>query len=193
MKSFFSNYSYSAVKMFVNQFAISIFGAMLSMATTAAENDTLAIVCSVLAIVFYLFLIYTQAWEIGARDRISVDIGKKPYRPHTGLGISALANVPSILIAITFLLVLEILPQSVATGNTGVIASLFNMLLQGMYLGVITTVKIGEHALMDFWATYFAIILPAMLTTWLAYYLGHKNKKFTTLFDYQSPDKSKRK
>ncbi|MBO5683006.1 MAG: hypothetical protein J6S10_03415 [Clostridia bacterium] len=193
MKSFFSDYSYSAVKMFVNQFAISIFGAMLSMATTAAENDTLAIVCSVLAIVFYLFLIYTQTWEIGARDRISVDIGKKPYRPNTGLAISALANVPNILIAIVFFIVLKILPQTVVAGNTGVIASLFNMLLQGMYLGIITAVKIGEYALKDFWVTYFAIILPAMLTSWLAYYLGFKNKKFTTLFDYQSPDKSKRK
>ena len=193
MKSFFSDYSYSAVKMFVNQFAISIFGAMLSMATTAAENDTLAIVCSVLAIVFYLFLIYTQTWEIGARDRISVDIGKKPYRPNTGLAISALANVPNFIIAIAFFFVLSVFPMSMAAANVRTIASLFNMLIEGMYLGLITTVKIGSRALGSFWWMYFVITLPAMLTSWLAYYLGFKNKKFTTLFDYQSPDKSKRK
>ena len=95
MKDFLHNYSYSSVKMFVNQFAISIFGAMLSMASSAAENDTLAFWCSILAIVFYLFLIYTQAWELGAKDKISVDIGKKEYKPHRGLGISALANIPN--------------------------------------------------------------------------------------------------
>ena len=102
MKNFLHNYSYSSVKMFVNQFAISIFGAMLSMASTAAQNDTLAFWCSILSIVFYLFLIYTQAWELGAKDRISVDIGKKEYKPLTGLWTSVLANVPNFLIAIAF-------------------------------------------------------------------------------------------
>ena len=193
MKNFLHNYSYSAVKMFVNQFAISIFGAMLSMATTAAENNTLAVLCSVLAIVFYLFLIYTQTWEIGAKDRISVDIGKKEYKPHTGLGISALANIPNFIIAITFFFVLIVFPQSEIAANVRTIASLFNMLFEGMYLGVLTTIKVGERTLLTFWWMYFLITVPAMLTSWLAYYLGHKNKKFTTLFDYQAPSKAKRK
>ena len=178
--------------MFVNQFAISIFGAMLSMASTAAENDTLAFWCSILSIVFYLFLIYTQAWELGAKDRISVDIGKKEYRPLTGLWTSALANIPNFIIAITFFFVLVVFPMSEVAANIRTIASLFNMLLEGMYLGVLTTVKIGERTLLTFWWMYFVIAVPSMLTSWLAYYLGHKNKKFTTLFDYQAP-KTKKK
>ena len=192
MKDFLHNYSYSSVKMFVNQFAISIFGAMLSMASSAAENDTLAFWCSILAIVFYLFLLYTQAWELGARDKISVDIGKKEYKPHTGLGISALANIPNFIIAITFLFVLKIFPMSDVAVNIRTIASLFNMLLEGMYLGVLTTVKIGELPLITLWWMYFVITIPAMLTSWLAYYLGLKNKKFTTLFDYQAPKANKK-
>lgn len=192
MKNFLHNYSYSSVKMFVNQFAISIFGAMLSMASTAAENDTLAFWCSILSIVFYLFLIYTQAWELGAKDRISVDIGKKEYRPLTGLWTSALANIPNFIIAITFFFVLVVFPMSEVAANIRTIASLFNMLLEGMYLGVLTTVKIGERTLLTFWWMYFVIAVPSMLTSWLAYYLGHKNKKFTTLFDYQAP-KTKKK
>lgn len=192
MKNFLHNYSYSSVKMFVNQFAISIFGAMLSMASTAAENDTLAFGCSILAIVFYLFLIYTQAWELGAKDKISVDIGKKEYKPLTGLGVSALANIPNFVIAITFLFVLKVFPMSDVAANIRTIASLFNMLLEGMYLGVLTTVKIGELPLITLWWMYFIITIPAMLTSWLAYYLGHKNKKFTTLFDYQAPKANKK-
>lgn len=180
--------------MFVNQFAISIFGAMLSMASTAAENDTLAFWCSILAIVFYLFLIYTQAWELGAKDRISVDIGKKEYKPLTGLWTSVLANIPNFVIAITFFFVLAVpsWAQSTVAANIRTIASLFNMLLEGMYLGVLTTIKIRELPLLTFWWMYFVITIPAMLTSWLAYYLGHKNKKFTTLFDYQAP-KAKKK
>ena len=192
MKDFLHNYSYSSVKMFVNQFAISIFGAMLSMASTAAANDTLAFWCSILAIVFYLFLIYTQAWELGAKDKISVDIGKKEYRPHTGLLVSVLANIPNFIIAITFVFVLKVFTASEVAANIRTIASLFNMLLEGMYLGVLTTIKIGERTLLTFWWMYFLITVPAMLTSWLAYYLGQKNKKFTTLFDYQAP-KTKKK
>ena len=76
MKNFFEKYSYSTIKMFVNQFAISIFGAVLAMAATAAGNNILTIVVSSFAILFYLFLIYTMTWEIGAKDKISVDTGR---------------------------------------------------------------------------------------------------------------------
>ena len=191
MKNFLHNYSYSSVKMFVNQFAISIMGAMLSMATVNTE-DAIVIFVSIFAIAFYLFLIYTQAWELGAKDKISVDIGKKEYKPHTGLFVSLLANIPNFIIAITFVFVLKVFPMSEVAANIRTIASLFNMLLEGMYLGVLTTVNIGERTLLTFWWMYFVITVPAMLTSWLAYYLGHKNKKFTTLFDYQAP-KAKKK
>ena len=177
--------------MFVNQFAISIMGAMLSMATVNTE-DAIVIFVSIFAIAFYLFLIYTQAWELGAKDKISVDIGKKEYKPLTGLAVSAVANIPNFIIAITFFFVLQVFPMSEIAANVRTIASLFNMLLEGMYLGVLTTVKIGERTLLTFWWMYFLITIPAMLTSWLAYYLGHKNKKFTTLFDYQAPKANKK-
>ncbi|MBE6596039.1 MAG: hypothetical protein E7641_00050 [Ruminococcaceae bacterium] len=192
MKDFLHNYSYSAIKMFVNQFAISIFGAMLSMATTAAKNDTLAIILSVISILFYLFLLYTCAWEIGAKDRISVDIGKKKYRPHTGLLVSLLANVSNFIIALVFA-IFKPLAQSEWAANVCAIASLAATLLEGMYLGVITTVSIGGVPLNAIAITFFVITIPAMITSWIAYFLGFKNKKFTTLFNYQSPDKAKRK
>ena len=191
MKNFLHNYSYSSVKMFVNQFAISIMGAMLSMATVNTE-DAIVIFVSIFAIAFYLFLIYTQAWELGAKDKISVDIGKKEYKPLTGLAVSAVANIPNFIIAITFFFVLQVFPMSEVAANVRTIASLFNMLLEGMYLGVLTTVKIGERTLLTFWWMYFLITIPAMLTSWLAYYLGHKNKKFTTLSDYQAPKANKK-
>ena len=79
MKGFFKQHSYSIVKNLVNQIVISIFGAFLSI--IAMKTDLLSIIVSAFAIVFYLFLIYTTTWEIGAKDRISVDVGKKKYNP----------------------------------------------------------------------------------------------------------------
>lgn len=193
MKEFLHDYSYSAVKMFVNQFAISLFGAMLSMATTAANNNTLAIILSILSALFYMFLLYTQLWEIGAKDRISVDVNKKEYRPHTGLAIAALANVPNFLIAILFTAFNPFAATYEWAGGVCAVTSFLTMLLEGMYLGIMTSVSLMGKALNQHWFTYFLVTVPALATAWVAYYLGFKNKKFTTLFDYQSPDKAKKK
>ena len=179
--------------MFVNQFAISLFGAMLSMAAVAAESRSLSIITSVIAILFYLFLVYVMMWEIGAKDRISVDIGKKQYRPHTGLGIAAIANIPNLIIAIVFTIGYPFKAAYEWAGGMCAVASFFNMLLNGMYLGLTTSFTALGSTLNLFWLTHFAIIVPALAVSWVAYYFGFKNKKFTTLFDYQSPDKSKKK
>jgi hypothetical protein len=194
MKGFFNNYSYSAVKMFVNQFAISIFGSMLSMATTAANNDTVSIVVSCFSVVFYLFLIYTMTWEIGAKDRISVDVQKKEYRPHTGLAISAVANLPNLLIAIVYLIGYPFASTNSFAGTVCSAVRIISLLLEGMYLGITTSVYVAPEVTLNFLPiTYFVMIIPALLTSWISYYFGFKNKKFTTLFDYQDPNKSKRK
>ena len=192
MKNFLHNYSYSAVKMFVNQFVMSLFGSMLSMATTAANNNKLAMIVSILAILFYMFLLYTLSWEIGAKDRISVDMGKMSYHPHTGLAVSALANIPNFLIALIYAIGTPF-AQLKWGGTMCALAKFLTMLFEGMYLGVTTTLSIGGTTLHFFWWTYFLVIIPALITSWIAYFLGFKNKKFTTLFDYQSPNKTKKR
>ena len=179
--------------MFVNQFAISLFGAMLSMATAAAQSNTLSIITSILAILFYLFLVYALIWEVGAKDRISVDIGKKEYRPHTGLAVAALASIPSFVVAVVYSIGYPFMANYEWAGGMCAVGSFFNLLIQGMYLGLTTAIPLFGSTLNRFWLTHFAIILPALITAWVAYYLGFKNKKFTTLFNYQSPDKAKKK
>ena len=179
--------------MFVNQFAISIFGSMLAMATTAAENNTLSIIVSVLSVVFYLFLIYTLTWEIGAKDRISVDIGKKKYRPHTGLLISAVANIPNFVIALVYSIGYPFMENHKWAGSVCAVVKMITIFLEGMYLGITTSVSVAGQQLNYYWWTYFIITIPALLIAWIAYYLGYRNKKFTTLFDYKSPDKANKK
>lgn len=179
MRGFFHDYSYNIVKMFVNQFAISIFGFSLTIATTSAHAgsagfDVLTFIVSIFAIIFYLFLIYTLSWEIGSKDKISVDIGKKAYRPHLGLLLSLAANIPNLVLAGMYLIA-----TIAKSSNMTFIFRLIATLIQGMYFGIITSVSLplgGEYVqLNSLWPTFFLMVLPAMLTSWLAYFLGMKN------------------
>ena len=166
MKRFFHDYSYSIVKMFVNQFAIAIFGIAL-FTPTFNTMPTLNLITSIFAVMFYLFLIYVLTWEIGAKDRISVDVGKKPYRPHTGLVLSLVANIPNLLLAIfcTFAKQFSWIPT----------------LLNGMYWGIIRNIKLPLGAgglfvsISEFAITFYIIVIPALITCWLAYFMGFKN------------------
>ena len=182
MKAFFSKYSYSIIKMFVNQFAISIFGAVLSMATDASGKRGLTIFVSCFAILFYLFLIYTMTWEVGAKDRIHVDMGKMKKHPHTGLVMSIIANIPNFIIAIMFTIASPFMATVTWAGNMAAIAATITVFIQGMFLGCITSFSIGDVLLNKFWWTYFLIIVPALVTSWVAYYMGYKEfRLFATL------------
>ncbi len=188
MKGFFSKYSYDVIKMFVNQFAISIFGSMLAMATSFAGNDVLTLVVSIFAIIFYLFLIYTMTWEIGAKDKISVDVGKKDYKPMTGLYLALLANIPNFLIAGLYTVAYPTMSTAAWAGGIAAFASIASLILQGMYRGVMMTVYVGATPLMNLWWTYFLIMVPSLFMTWLAYFLGHKNFRFFAFITQKSND-----
>ena len=192
MKKFFHDYSYSVVKMFINQIAIAIFGTSLTFATVSAHGDsksfdTFTLVVSIFSACFYLFLIYNIAWEIGAKDRISVDVKKKPYRPYLGLILSLLANIPNlILVAI-----------HAATTMSGAVEArsivrIISCFANGMYFGFMTVVRVfvgGEWLqLQVFWVAFLIAILPAVLTSGIAYYLGHKNFKFFGFITDKKPN-----
>ncbi|NLW74772.1 MAG: hypothetical protein GX057_07835 [Clostridiales bacterium] len=169
MKHFFKEYSYYSFKMFLNQFAIALMGLVLALAFGMSENHTGQVLSSVFAVVFYLFLIYYMTWEIGAKDGIRVEHGRKKARPLTGLYMSLIANSPNFVLAV---LAAFIKPF----GSIAII-------LQGMYAGILTIkYKTGivdgelvELPLNDAWWSYFLIILPALLVSMISYILGTKN------------------
>ena len=162
------------------------------MATSAAESNTLSIVVSAFAIAFYLYLVYTTTWEIGAKDRVSVDVGKKPYRPHTGLLISAVANIPKLLIAILFIVAAYLIPNESIASTMEVIVRLAYMVLGGMYTGLMMSVKISADGatMISAWWSYFVFIIPALVVSWVAYYTGFKNFRLVApLFDKKNKKK----
>ena len=184
MKAFFDKYSHDIVKMFVYQFAISIFGLGLFLATSTTDNNLFTGIVSAFSILFYLFLLYNMTWEIGAKDRIAVDTGKKAYLPHTGLVIALWANIPNFIIAIVFTVAYPFINSGVENwaSNTAFITQMASFFVQGMYRGILSVIIMFESRLYNYWWTYFIIIIPALVTCWLAYFVGHKNFKFTSLF-----------
>lgn len=190
--SFFGRYSYTMVRLFLNQFAIGLFGAVITLALSkiGGDNETLSdtvmIVASTLATVFYLFLTYTTIWPVGGKDRISSDAGKLSVMPMRGVLISLIANVPGLVVAILYTI-------SEFAGQTGMKLAMrvVTLFLNGMYYGLLAGAPAGaadEAKLLNYWWMYFLVLLPAIIVTGVGYYLGTRNFHLTKMLEHQYPD-----
>ncbi len=179
MKDFFKKHSYDMVKMFLNQFAIAIFGLSLALATGKAENATLQIVSSVAAILFYMFLLYAMTFDIGTKDKTSVEYGRIKRRPLMGLYISLCANSLNLLLAVLITLG-RILAENLFFGNLGGGALAVSLLLEGMYTGLLA-IEVGGMFIRDMSWPFFAIVIPALLASTLGYYFGLRGWHLTKI------------
>ena len=179
MKAFFKNYSYDMLKMFLNQFGTAIFGFSLALSAKYAQSPVLLNATSVGAILFYLFLLYAMTWDIGYRDRVAVESGRKPNAPLTGLWISLAANAVNFLLAI-FIMLGSLLETSF-TSTLGAIGAFGAMFLEGMYVGLLAN-PVGGAPLNSYWWVYFLLPIPAMLLSAITYNLGLRDVKFTSAF-----------
>ena len=198
MNQFFERYSYSIVKMFLNQFAIGLFGAVLALATSGISNTFLAIT-SVGAMIFYLFLLYTVIWEVGSKDRISSDAGKIGAKPYFGFVLSFIANIPSFLVATVYTVCyfISLGEAGVATNIAGAMR-IVTLILNGMYYGLMTVLSCGTRVntegltvpneLFNCWWAYFIIIIPAVLVCGLGYWLGTRNFHLTKMMETPYPE-----
>ena len=176
MKAFFERYSYESVRLVLNQVAISMFGFALAMTSVKAESDSLLLWSSIASIVFYLALTYGSAHKTGSGDRLSIQYGKIPYRPYLGLVLSLIANSVNLILA-----ALITVGQLTGIGGLESIPRFIALLIQGMYQGLLATVKIGETPLNGIWWSYFLITVPAMLIATLGYIAGAKDFHITKM------------
>lgn len=176
MKAFFERYSYESVRLALNQVAISMFGFALAMTSVKAESDNLLLWSSIASIVFYLALTYGSAHKTGSGDRLSIQYGKIPYRPYLGLVLSLIANSVNLILA-----ALITVGQLTGIGGLESIPRFIALLIQGMYQGLLATVKIGETPLNGIWWSYFIITIPAMLIATLGYIAGAKDFHITKM------------
>lgn len=185
MKAFFSKYGYNIFKLFLNQFAIALFGIALAVACGKAQNNTLQWVTSVFAVLFYLFLEYAAMWELGAKDGISAVARKTSRKLWRGAVISLCANVLNILLAI-LILPGAIAPGTKAQGFSSVV-SVIALMIEGMYTGILAQPFRGLSLNQYAWV-YFAIIVPAVLVSAGAYILGSYDLHLTNILIQKNKD-----
>ena len=98
MMNFLKENSYLIFKMLVNQIGMTMFGLVLSMATH--ENNTLLLITSIFAVLFYMVLLYTMTWDAGYAEKIRIENNRLKFVPLKGLYMSLVANIPNIVLGI---------------------------------------------------------------------------------------------
>ncbi|MBO7341058.1 MAG: hypothetical protein J6U87_00075 [Clostridia bacterium] len=181
--AFFKKYSYIIVKLFLNQFAISLFGIGLAFASSYARNDGLLLLTSIFSVIFYLFLEYAIMWEVGAKDGITATSRHTSRGLWRGFVLSLCANAINIIAALMVF-------SKVFTGaenQLSAVGQFIAMVLQGMFQGILSQ-KVGAAQLNDFWWVYFLMILPAVLVTGMAYIIGNYGLHFTNILIPKNKD-----
>ena len=155
-------------KLIVNHIAMSIFGLIMAITTRFLANrngnKTLYYIAGILAILLYAVVLYVNLWEKGASDKIRVDGGRMKRNIYTGLWITFLANIPTIIFGIFAMINCYI--QSDLTGLLAAISPLYN----GMY--TIFTDMQGLALGTYFPPVFMLLSIPALAIGTVSYILG---------------------
>ncbi|MBE6696563.1 MAG: hypothetical protein E7587_08955 [Ruminococcaceae bacterium] len=183
---FIKNNSYNIIRLILNQFGMMVFGLVLSFATGGINNsisDKILLVVSIFATGFYMVLIYAIMWEQGARDIIRVESGRMKLDKLYGAKVALCANIPNLILALLVFvgfLFGHLLGDSQAASNLYGVAYMISSFIQATYLGIIKAVfapfDISLTSTLLFRSlVYFFTVIPAVVTSALAYILGCKN------------------
>ncbi len=151
--------------MIANQVGMTIFGLILSMATSG--NDTIFLISSLFAVALYMYLLYTLAWDTGAKDGIRISGGRMEPMPLKGLYLSLAANAVNIILGIA--VVATAFPSdSEMVINIHNISKLISMFIQGMYGGI------RWYFMPNNPIFYILMPIPAIVICTLGYIMGTK-------------------
>ncbi len=153
----FADPKYETAKLFLNQIVLSVFGLVTVMATTASVP--LTIVCAVLGIGMYVFLIYNMMWEIGAKDKIKADAGRYEYKAVKPFKMALIAGCLNF--AGGLLCLLSLIQNDVCKSIAGV-ASTVCKLLWGHFLGVVKLTNMLENPFVWLFVAVFAVLITVL-------------------------------
>lgn len=185
---FFKENSYDVVRLFINQVGITIFSMIIYTAVGMVNIDSVArlgikVAISVFAMLFYFSLLYTVAWDWGAKDKIRIDGGRLEPIKLKGARIALLANIPNFILSFISALTVGLYLLGVeGAQGAAAIFNTFTRLLMSMYLGVLQGVFVAfssEQFLYQFWQAvgYFFIPILAIAATQIGYSFGLKERK----------------
>ena len=182
MFRFIKENSSAISKLLIYQFALTVFGLLLFTVSKYSQSPLIVVGISVFSVLFYLFIIYTNIWEIGAKDKIRIEGKRLEARPLHGLFIGLVANIPNYLFAVASLIGYIFIDRSTVTAdgnfttpewavNLYGIAQTVGSYLNGTFLGITETANIYRYPF-----TLALITLPAIAACALGYYFGTKEK-----------------
>ena len=189
---FWKKHSYQIVRLFVIQIGIAIFGLVLSFAVSAAfrEKDDRVplLMVSIFSVLFYLFILYSVAWEIGGKDRIRLDAVHAPIRGGLGFLLSLLAELPNLVLSLLMVIGGVVCLLGAPDVGKPIFAVGYlpsNYFLSSMYFGIFKTLLAVSGLVQDVSSSYYLVVallflasvLPAILVTGFGYWMGHNEKR----------------
>ncbi len=182
---FFKENSYDIVRLYINQFGITVFALMLYFSASIVKADdwtlTLYLLVSAFSTLFFYVLIYFAAWEFGAKDRIRIDAGRMVYNKYKGLFLGIFAAVPNLVLSL-----LSILGKGLYLLGAGsffdVVFAIPNVLLRftsSMYMGALKyafdPISATSPDVSFLWQSLGFLILTLLgaLVVHLGYLMGH--------------------
>ncbi len=184
MRDFMKDNSRIISRLLLNQFGAAFMGFLIT--TAATKTLWLMVFASCFSVLFYLFLLYNVIWERGGQDRIRVDGGRAQYRPLTGLWVSLIANLPSIILGI-LVIVGYVFGQEDGAFAFGWARALHNgtktvsLVWNAMYIGLIRAYSPLNPL------AHILHVIPALFVTSMGYYLGVSNKRILGFIDLNKP------
>ena len=171
-KEFWQRYKGEIGKLLVTHAALAVFSIMctsplLVLDTKGNETSVNTIILIVTAFVFafYYYLIRSQLWTLGAKNKISADGGRLKLMPFAGFYMGLLASVPSFLLNIVNIFTYFYRDYEVFR-KVSVISSLLEILWDAPALGLkIVTGSPFSYVTVS--------VLPALFAG-IAYYCGTK-------------------
>lgn len=170
-------------KLILNQFGGAIFGIMLTGA--AAKSSRVMFFVGLVAIVFYLYLVYSASWEWGSKVSVRVEGGRLARKPFDGLKYSFYASIPTLVLSVLFILGCVLGTEGGPVelewaGTMGSIANAATRLWNGMYLGLlqlIPTSGISPAANIAYSFLFLLLPIPGMAVCQWGYYFGLTGKR----------------
>ena len=187
--------SYEIVRLMLNQFAMAVFGLVLTFATRMATDGaftTLTLAASLLSIGLYLYVLYATVQELGAKDKIRIDGGRAKADKLRGMKLMLWAQIPNFIMLFFMLLgylLFYVFTTNAAGGGMLAITNVLMYFFQSMYNGLIGafvgTEESSRNYLMSFLLYLFSVV-PGILVCYGSYIMGLKDKTLSSLFRKKS-------
>lgn len=184
MKNLFKEKSHLMIKYIINQFALSLFGLMVSGFTVKDGNTSWLLPIGIFAMLFYYFILISFIREDGLKDGLKVDGGRMKKDNFLALKYCSLAAIPGFLFPLINCIVRLVAhfasgASSVIVNISGVCNAVTRILVYGMYNPVDSFLFNSEYGILkgmsfvsDWGISFMGYTLLTLLVCHFTYYTG---------------------